>query len=74
MCAFPGGFLFLVTHLMWPLGVSYKFKTPIKGCRVMDSFMLLVGFEFQWVCMARRCRYHAFPIAPRLNAMLTGAD
>ena len=22
--------------------------------------------------MARRCRYRAFPIAPRLNVMLTG--
>ena len=22
--------------------------------------------------MARRCRYHAFPIAPRHNVMLTG--
>ena len=42
----PGGFVFLVTHLMQLFGVSYKFKTPIKGCRVMDSFMILAGFEF----------------------------
>ena len=41
-----GGFLFLVTHLMWPFGVSHKFETPIKACRVMDSFMPLAGFEF----------------------------
>ena len=40
------GFLFLVTHLMQLFGVSHRFDTPIKGCRVMDSFMLLVGFEF----------------------------
>ena len=41
-----GGFLFLVTHLMRPFRISHKFETPIKGCRVMDSFMLLAGFEF----------------------------
>ena len=27
-------------------GVSHGFVTPIKGCRVTDSFMSLVGFEF----------------------------
>ena len=46
MCAFSGGFLFLVTHLMQPFRVSQRFETPIKGCRVMDYFMLLAGFEF----------------------------
>ena len=46
MCAFPGGFLFLVTHLMRIFGVSHRFETPIKSSRVMDSFMLLAGFEF----------------------------
>ena len=46
MRASPGDFLFLVTHLMRPFGVSHRFETPIKGCRVMDSFMLMVGFEF----------------------------
>ena len=46
MCTFPGGFLFLVTHLMWVFGVSHRFVTPIKGCRVMDSFVLFAGFEF----------------------------
>ena len=46
MRALLGGFLFLVTHLMRPFGVSHRFETPIKGCRVMDSFMLLAGFEF----------------------------
>ena len=29
--------------------VSHKFVTPIKGCRVMDSFVLLAGFEFSVV-------------------------
>ena len=27
-------------------GVSHRFITLIKGCRVMDSFVLLAGFEF----------------------------
>ena len=27
-------------------GVSHEFVTPIKGCRVTNSFMSLVGFEF----------------------------
>ena len=27
-------------------GVSHRFVTPIKGYRVMDSFVLLAGFEF----------------------------
>ena len=40
------GFLFLVTHLMRLFGVSHRFETPITGYRVMDSFVLLVGFEF----------------------------
>ena len=38
--------LFLVTHLMRFFGVSHRFETPIKGYRVMDSYMLLTGFEF----------------------------
>ena len=42
----PGGFLFLVTHLMRLFEVSHRFETPIKGCRVMDSFVLLAGSEF----------------------------
>ena len=46
MRALPEGFLFLVTHLMRLFGVSHRFKTPIKGSRVMDSFVLLAGFEF----------------------------
>ena len=36
----------MVTHLMLPFGVCHRFETPIKGCRVKDSFMLLAGFEF----------------------------
>ena len=27
-------------------GVSHRFVTPIQGYRVMDSLMLLAGFEF----------------------------
>ena len=27
-------------------GVSLRFETPIKICKVMDSFVLLAGFEF----------------------------
>ena len=27
-------------------GVFHRFVTPIKGCRVMDSFVLLAGFNF----------------------------
>ena len=46
MHVLPEGFLFLVTPLMRPFGVSHRFETLIKGYRVMDSFMLLVGFEF----------------------------
>ena len=46
MCALPGGFLFLVKHLMRLFGVSHRFETPITGCKVMDSFVLLAGFEF----------------------------
>ena len=46
MCAFPRGLLFLVTHLIRLFGVFHRFKTPIKGCRVIDSFVLLDGFEF----------------------------
>ena len=46
MNALPGGFLFLVTHLMWLFMVSHRFETPIKGCRVMDFFVLLASFEF----------------------------
>ena len=26
--------------------VSHKFVTPIKGCKVMESFVLMAGFEF----------------------------
>ena len=27
-------------------GFPHRFETPIKGCRVMDSFVVLAGFEF----------------------------
>ena len=29
-----------------PFGVSHRFVTPIKGYRVMNSFVPLAGFEF----------------------------
>ena len=32
--------------LMQIFRVSHRFETPIKGCRVMDSFVLLASFEF----------------------------
>ena len=35
--------LFLVLYDFW---VFQRFVTPIKGCRVMDSFMLLASFKF----------------------------
>ena len=31
---------------MRPFRVSHRFETFIKGCKVMDSSMLLAGFEF----------------------------
>ena len=46
MRALPRGFLFLVAHLMRLFRVSHRFETPIKGYRVIDSFVLLAGFEF----------------------------
>ena len=42
-------------------GVSHRFVTLIKGCKVMDSFVLLASFEFQCMCMARRCRMPPVP-------------
>ena len=27
-------------------GLSHRFVTLIKGCRIIDSFVLLAGFEF----------------------------
>ena len=46
-----GGFsIFWVTHLMRFFGVSHRFETLVKCCRVMDSFMLLASFEFS-VCV-----------------------
>ena len=54
--------------------VSHGFVTPIKGCRVTDSFMSLVGLSFWWMCMARHWRMLPVPgflIALRLNVMLT---
>ena len=41
-----GGFSIFGNTFNTAFGVSHRFVTPIKGCRVMDSFMLLVGFEF----------------------------
>ena len=41
-----GSFSIFGNTLIMAFGVSHKFVTPIKGCRVMDSFVLLAGFEF----------------------------
>ena len=69
-------FLISVTHLMQLLGVSHRFKTPIKSCRVISSFVPLGGFEFS-VSMygldaVGRCWYYVCLIAPRLSMMFTG--
>ena len=40
-----GGFS-IFGHLMLSFWVSHRFETPIKGYKVMNSFMLLAGFEF----------------------------
>ena len=56
-------------------GVSHRFVTPLKGYRVMNSFVPLAGSEFDrcaWLDATRCCQYRAFPIAPGLNVMLTG--
>ena len=53
-------------------GVSHRFKTLIKAHKVMDFLLCYwLVLNFWWVCMARRCRYCAFTIAPELNVMLT---
>ena len=53
--------------------VSHRFETPIKGRKVMGFLLYYwLVLNFQWVCMARRCRYCAFTITPELNVMLTG--
>ena len=41
-----GGFSIFGNAFSTAFGVSRGFVTPIKGCRVTDSFMSLVGFEF----------------------------
>ena len=35
-----------IEGLQQVFGISHRFVAPIKGCRVMDSFVLWVGFEF----------------------------
>ena len=40
------GFSILCNTFNVDLWVSHRFKTPITGCRVMDSFVLLADFEF----------------------------
>ena len=58
------------------LGVSHRFKTPIKSYRVVGSFVPLVGFEFSVIMYGLdsvgRCWYCACLIAPRLSMMFTG--
>ena len=41
-----GGFSIFGNAFSTAFGVFYGFVTLIKGCRVTDSFMSLVGFEF----------------------------
>ena len=41
-----GGFFLFGNTFNTTFGVSHRFVTPIKGYRVMDSFVLLAGFEF----------------------------
>ena len=41
-----GGFSIFGKAFNTTFGVSHGFVTPIKGCKVMDSFMSLVGFEY----------------------------
>ena len=41
-----GGFSIFWNTFNTDFGLYYRFVTPIKGCRVMDSSVLLAGFEF----------------------------
>ena len=41
-----GGFSIFGNAFSTAFGVSHGFVIPIKGCRVMDPFMSLAGFEF----------------------------
>ena len=41
-----GGFSIFRNTFNTTFGIFHGFVTPIKGCRVMDSFMSLTGFEF----------------------------
>ena len=40
-----GGFSIFGNTFNMAFEVSHRFVTLIKGCRVVDSFMLLAGFE-----------------------------
>ena len=70
-----GGFSIFGNTFNTTFRVSHRFVTPIKGYRVNNSFVPLTGFEFWWMCMARRywmLQYRALPITPGLNVMLIG--
>ena len=41
-----GGFSIFGNTFNTAFGVSHRFVTPIKGCRVMDSSVLLDDFKF----------------------------
>ena len=41
-----GGLSIFGNAFSMAFGVFYGFVTPVKGCRVTDSFMSLDGFEF----------------------------
>ena len=36
--------------------MAYRFETPIKGHRVMDSFVPLAVLSLRWVCMVKHCQ------------------
>ena len=41
-----GGFSILGNTFNMAFEVSHRFVIPIKGCKIMDSFVLLADFEF----------------------------
>ena len=41
-----GGFSIFGNTFNTAFGFSHRFVTPIKGCKVMDSSVLLADFEF----------------------------
>ena len=73
-----GGFPIFGNTFNIAFRVSHRLGTHIKGCRVMDSFELLAGFEFSsdvyGLDVVGCCQYWAFLIAPVRNVILIGVD